>query len=145
MRTRLRAAELDQALAAGADPLASEELTLRAEQLAQPTRREDYARSLELVAESAQAGWLQTAPGPTIRNRKPVVKNQEALLALARRLRGTGPHCLRGLAMTDLLIHCGTSSLYAAPSPDQLRQKVEEILAALDVTGLRVNPDGGSR
>jgi hypothetical protein len=141
----LSAPKLDEALAQGVDPLESEELTLRAEQLVDPTKREDFARGLELIVEAAQGGWLQFVPGPTIHKRKPVVVNQEALLALARRLRGRGPHCLPGLAMTDLLLHSGTSALYAAPSPDQLSQTVEEILAALEVTGLGVNPDGGSR
>jgi hypothetical protein len=140
----LNASELDEALAGGADPLESEELTLRAEQLVDPTKREDFARSLELIVEAAQGGWLQFVPGPAIQKRKPVVHNQAALLALAQRLRGQGPHCLRGLAMTDQLIHCGTSCLYAAPSPDQLRLKVEQILAALDSTDLPVNPGGGS-
>lgn len=95
LRLRLRtlwiAPELDEALASGADPLVSEELTLRAQQLAEPEKRAEFARSIELIVEDAGAIGPQLVPGPTILKRGPIARNRSVLLALARRLRGQGP------------------------------------------------------
>jgi hypothetical protein len=151
LRARLRAAwsaaELDEALADGADPLASDELALRAAQLVEPATRAKLARSIELVVEQVAAGGPSPL-GPTILRREPIARNRPALLALARRLRREGFHCLRGLAMADRLIRLGDSPLYMALGPLQLTHRIEEILAALEPgwDGLPADmPHGDSR
>ena len=132
LRTAWSAAELDEALANGADPLASDELTLKAVHLVEPTRRAELARSLELIVGQVVAGGPSPRPGPTILRREPIVRNRRLLLALAQRLRGEGLHCLRGLALADRLVGFGDSPLYMALGPLQLANRVEETLAALE-------------
>lgn len=132
LRTAWSAAELDEALANGADPLASDELTLRAAQLVEPAKRAKLARSLELLVKRVARGGSSPVPGPTILRREPIVRNRPALLALSHRLRSDGLHCLPGLAMADRLITYGDSPLYMALGPLQLRHRIEEILAALE-------------
>jgi hypothetical protein len=135
LRTRLRtawsAAELDEALASGADPLASDELTLRASQLVRPEKRAELAQSLELVVRQVTSGGPSPS-GPTILRREPVARNRRALLVLAWRLRRDGLHCLRGLAMAERLIKYGDSPLYMALEPLELAHRVEEVQAALE-------------
>jgi hypothetical protein len=135
LRARLRAAwsapELDEELADGADPLASDELALRAAHLVRPTTRAKLSQALDLVVKQV-ATRGPSPPGPTILRREPIARNRPALLALARRLRGEGLHCLPGLAMADRLIGFGDSPLYMALDPLQLMHRVEEILAALE-------------
>lgn len=133
LRTKLRtawsAAELDEALVNGADPLASDELALRASQLVGQAKRRELARSLELIIKQVAAGG---APGPTILRREPIARNRRGLLALAWRLRREGLHCLPGLAMADRLIRYGDSPLYMALDSVELTHRIEEILAALE-------------
>lgn len=136
LRARLRAAwhaaNLDDALADGTDPLASDELALRALKLADPKNRAELARTLELVVNHVSARGPSPLPGPTILRRHPIARNRSELLALAWRLRTDGIHCLRGLAMADRMIRYGDSPLYMALGPLQLRHRIEETLAALE-------------
>lgn len=136
LRVRLRvawcAADLDEALADGADPLASDELTLRATKLVDPAKRAELVRTLELVVSHVSAGGPSPFPGPTILRRQPIARNRPELLALAWRLRIEGVHCLRGLAMADRMIRYDDSPLYMALGPLQLRHGIEETLAALE-------------
>ena len=136
LRTRLRtkwsAAELDEALAAGTDPLGSEELALRSDQLVEPARRAELARSLELVLEHVARGRSSPVPGPTILRRAPIRSNRAALRTLARRLRSDRLQCLAGLAMADRFVRYGDSPLYMGLDSLQLRHRIEEILAALE-------------
>ena len=132
LRTAWSAAELDDALANGADPLASDVLALRATQLVKPAMRAELARSLELVVEQVARKGPSPRPGPTILRREPIARNRPGLLALARRLRTEGLHCLPGLAMADRLIRYGDSPLYLALDPLQLSRRIEETLAALE-------------
>jgi hypothetical protein len=131
LRARWSAPELDERLAAGADPLGSAELALRSEQLVEPSRRAALARSIELVVEAAD-GRSSPVPGPTILRRTPITKNRAALLTLAERLKSKGLQCLPGLAMADRLVRFGDSPLYVALDEAQLRYRIDEILAALD-------------
>ena len=132
LRTAWSAAELDEALANGANPLASDELALRAVQLVKPARRAELARSLELVVEQVAGKGPSPRPGPTILRREPIARNRPGLLALARRLRTEGLQCLPGLAMADRLIGHRDSPLYMALDPLQLSRCIEETLAALE-------------
>jgi hypothetical protein len=132
LRARWSAAELDEALTDGADPMASDELALRAAELVKPERRFELAESLERVVEQVAAGGPSPVPGPTILRREPIARNLSGLLALVDRLRAEGLHCLRGLAMADRLIRYGDSPLYMALDPLQLRHRTQEALAALE-------------
>jgi hypothetical protein len=136
LRTKLRTAwsadELDEALANGADPLASDELTLRADQLVKPTTRVELAQTLELIVEQVGCGGPSPLPGPTILRREPIARNCPGLLTLAQRLRRDGLQCLPGLAMADRMIRYGDTPLYMGLDPQQLMHRIEEILAALE-------------
>jgi hypothetical protein len=132
LRTAWRAAELDEALADGEDPLKTEELALRACQLVKPAKRAELARSVEVIVKQVAAGGPSPVPGPTILRREPVARNRRGLQALARRLRDEGMHCLPGLAMADRLIRFGDSPLYMALDPLQLTHRIEEVLAAFE-------------
>jgi hypothetical protein len=136
LRARRRAAwnadKLDEALADGADPLASDELALTAARLVEPGRRVELADSLERLVERVVAGGPSPVPGPTILRREPIARNLGGVLALADRLRAEGLHCLRGLAMADRLVRYGDSPLYLAMGPLQLRHRIHETLAALE-------------
>ena len=118
-------------MADGADPLGSDELALRATDLVKPETRAALARSLERVAEQVAAGGPSPL-GPTILRREAVARNRAGVLALAARLRRDGVHCLRGLAMADVLVRRGDGPLYMALDPLQLEHRIEEILAALE-------------
>ena len=132
LRTAWKAPELDDALADGADPLASAELALKAAQLVKPRKRAELAQALELLVEQVISGGPSPLPGPAILRREPIARNLAGLLVLARRLRSEGLHCLRGLAMADRLVHYGDSPLYAALGSLELQHRIEEILAALE-------------
>jgi hypothetical protein len=135
LRSRLRAilktAELDEALANGADPLASPELRLQAMKLVEPARRARLARSLDAIAEAVLAG-APSPPGPTILRRRSIRPNCRRLRILARRLRDDHLHCLPGLALADRTIAFGDSPLYVALGPTQLEHRLEDIMAALE-------------
>jgi len=132
LRTAWRAAELDDALTSGEDPLKTEELALRASQLVEPEKRAALAESLEQIVKQVAAGGPSPIPGPKILRRGPVARNRRGLQALARRLRDERIHCLPGLAMADRLISFGDSPLYMALDPLQLTHRIEETLAAFE-------------
>jgi len=132
LRAAWRAADLDDALADGADPLESDELALRAMKLVDPANRAELVRTLELVVNHVSARGLSPLPGPTILRRQPIARNRPELLTLAWRLRTDGVHSLRGLAMADRMIRYVDSPLYMALGPLQLRHRIEETLAALE-------------
>lgn len=131
IRTALRAAELDESLAGGADPLASDELTLRATQLVASGKRLELARALEMIIAQVEMGGC-SPPGPTILRRDPISRNGSGLRALVRRLASDDLQCLPGLAMADRLIRYGDTPLYMALDSLQLRYRIEEVTAALE-------------
>jgi hypothetical protein len=127
--------KLDQALAAGADPLSSDGLLWRAQQLTEPGQRLTFADTIELIVGEVRHGGPQMLAGPALTRRDVVRDNQSLLLVLAARLRDDGPHGLRGLAMVDLLVGYRDSTLYQGPSALQLKWSLLEVLARLDVGG----------
>jgi hypothetical protein len=132
LRASLRAAELDEQLAIGVDPLCSDLLLWRAQQLVEPDERAGFAKSLETIVNEIDRGGPHRLAGPQTLCRDLVKDNRSLLLVLAERLRADGPHGLRGLAMADLLVHYRDSALYRAQSPLQLKWKLLEVLAALE-------------
>jgi hypothetical protein len=132
LRSHLKAAELDEALAAGADPLASEQLLWRAQQLTEPRRRLELAETLQQIVDEVDLGRPQELDGRQTMRRDVIKTNRALLLVLAERLRADDPLALRGLAMVELLVSYGDGPLYRGPSPLQLKFNLLEALAALD-------------
>ena len=130
LRTFIRVAELDTALAGGADPRASRELALRAQQLRSPRKRIALARAIERVVASVTPADARIAVG--VFRPGPVINNGPLLLALAERLRAAAPVRLRGLAMVDRFLHESDSTLYGAESAVELEREVTSLLAALE-------------
>lgn len=131
-RSFRKAAELDEALAAGSDPLASETLLWRADQLIEVEQRVGFAETLEGVVDEAARGGPQMLPGRRPGWREVIRANRSLLLVLAERLRSDGPQGLRGLAKVDLLVGYGDSALYRGSSALQLKVELLEALVALD-------------
>lgn len=133
LRVALKALDLDQALAGGADPTESRELTLRADQLVEPDKRERMAESIDNALYLAAADPV-TALGSTRLpfRRDRVEANRERLVELAGKLRGRGPHALTGLAMAAVLVEDARGPVYANGGPDGLAHAVERTLTALD-------------
>src|SRR5688500_6535045 len=100
LRVGLKALDLDQALAGGADPTESRELTLRAAQLIEPGKRELLAESIDNVLYVAAADPVTTLGSTRVPFRRDRIEaNRDQLVELAGKLRSRGPHALRGLAM----------------------------------------------
>jgi hypothetical protein len=135
LRVRWNRRELDAALADGVNPGKSEELALRAAQLAEPATRARIAAGIENLFRLATEG-----PGPRATtamvvstfDRHRVAANRPGLAALAARLRGEGPHTVRGLAMASILLDDDESPLYDRTTVDELEPAVRATIWALD-------------
>ena len=127
-----QARELDELLASGADPIASDELSLRAGQLASARRRGRFACILRGAVELADAPFDPVRLGRPVIRRAQVQENRELLLELADRLRGGGYLHPRGLAITSLLVGDGVSALYSKAAGSSLNAAVGQALLALD-------------
>ena len=134
LRVRRKRRELDAELASGADPETSDELALRAEQLRDQANRLLLASQIENIYRLATEGpgaRASTAMSAGFFDGFRVAANRPGLEALAARLRGRGPHSLRGLAMTSVLVEDTESPLYASTSVDELEPAVRRATAAL--------------
>jgi hypothetical protein len=129
--------ELDAALADGADPTESPQLTLRAQQLVGSGKRAELATSIHALIDIADR-----RPHPLQATFRPsqVQANRSSLLELAERLRGQGPHALRGLAMTTRLIEDGRGPLYPDNGPRTLECAVHDAISGLETEPLRTDP-----
>jgi len=112
---RVRAAGLDRALAAGADPLGSAALAARATRLGDPRTRAAVADQLD--------GLLQAARHPRGHSRIPpqraaVIANANGLHHLAEVLRGSEPLDVSGVAMLNDLLRDATGPAYVGPGRD---------------------------
>ena len=133
-RVWLKSLELDAALAGGANPAQSDELAVRAEQLAQPSRRRELAEAimhLIAIADRNNRAAIVT-PDPPFRPRQ-VQANRSLLLELAERLRGHRRPALRGVAMTSLMLEDGRGPLTTDSNPATLERAVRACLSAVDV------------
>lgn len=132
--THWHARRLDRELAAGADPIASDELSLRVGQLAAGATRARLAGALRDAVAVANG---RHAPLTVTRLQRVTVRaNQELLLALADRVRDGGVVGVRGLAMVSWLLEDRGSPLYASGSGRPLAVTALEALVELD-RGLR--------
>jgi hypothetical protein len=137
LRVRWKRRELDAALAHGANPVTTEELALRAEQLQDPATRARLAAHYENLFRLATEG---PGPGATTAvvvapfDARRVAADRPVLAALAETLRGPGPHEVRGLAMASNLLEDAEGPLYARSSVDELEPAVRRAIAALEPT-----------
>jgi hypothetical protein len=132
-RVWLHDLELDAALAGGADRGQSEELELRAEQLAARNKRDELASSITHligIADRHSRGAIATPYAPF--RPKQVQANRSLLLKLEQRLGGYRPVALRGLALTSLMLENGRGPLTIDSNPVTLERAVRSALSALD-------------
>ena len=115
LRIAAHGQRLDEALAAGASPEFSDELTIRAQQLLR--RRADLARGLRRAASGrsrgfpvSSAAWLDAQP---------------ALLALADDLDDFADPAPRGVALAMRLLTDPAGPLYRSSRPGELRAAAE--------------------
>jgi hypothetical protein len=128
--TRWRAHSLDRRLAAGADPIESDQLALRVSQLGSPAARARLARTLRSAVRRAteyQPAW----PSTRLRTAE-VRKNRELLLAVAERIADGEPVGVRGLAMTARLLDDSRSPLFSDRAERPLSVATFEALIQLD-------------
>jgi hypothetical protein len=128
-----RRLDLDAALAGGTDPIRSEELELRAEQLADRKTRNELATEITRLIRIADGHGRRPlrAPGPPFRPAQ--VRANRALLAeLAARLLGPRSVALPGMALTSLLLKGGRGPLTTDSDPLILERAVRATLASLN-------------
>lgn len=132
LRVRWRAIRLDRMLAAGADPLESEELMLRADQLRRPRTHERLARSIARLSSLADdSAGHHVGPSRLPFRRDRVRENRHLLARIGEVLLSPGPNRLRGVAMTSELLEDGRGPLYANDTPADLARSLEQTLDAL--------------
>ncbi|HET8820102.1 MAG TPA: hypothetical protein VFM57_01020 [Thermoleophilaceae bacterium] len=132
MTTRWRARALDDQLAFGADPMQSDELSLRAGQLGSPKTRRRLACALRgVVALAGRDAYPIAVAAPPIR-RAEVRANRVVLLELAERLCSSEPAGAQGLAIASKLIGDRRSPLYSGQSDRPLPMFAFEALVAMD-------------
>jgi hypothetical protein len=126
--TRSRAADLDRRLAKGADPMQSDELSLRVGQLGSAGTRSRLAGALRRAVEIASG---RHPPLVATRLRRPEIQeNENLLLTLADRLHDGEPLGVEGLAMTARLVDDRSSPMYRAGA--SLPDALSEVLTALE-------------
>jgi hypothetical protein len=122
--------ELDEQLAAGAQPSAGSLLHDRAQQLGSPTERAKIARAFEKTLDEARKPAPIHGAGAPLRRRE--IRNcDEDIIALVRRLVDERPIDVQGAAMSELLITDGASPLYRA-GDRSLRFAIRSARLALD-------------
>jgi hypothetical protein len=138
----LRGGSLDRALAAGADPAASRELTARASIVTSPRFRRALAEGLER--------WLQAAYGrPHSRRVLPprslAAANAGQVRDLIAQLRGSAPLYARGVAAVDELLSDTTGPAYRGDG-DTLARRLAEARTGMDgpVPGAIQRTPGGT-
>jgi hypothetical protein len=126
---RLHATRLDERLAAGDDPVESQELAARAALLLRPRMRHSLATGLRRAVAEARLGVCARSSAVRV-DRPGVAACAPELLALAAELgdRGVRP---QGVALTRLLLCDGSGPLYQPGSECELRQEVDAARAAL--------------
>ena len=126
--TWLRASDLDRDLAAGADPMQTDELSLRVGQLRSAETRTSFACALRGAVETAYKP--PTLPSSLIRRRE-IQANGALLLELSERL-AEGPVSIQGLAMVSVLLGDGSSPLFHKHATAPLSVAAAEALVALE-------------
>jgi hypothetical protein len=132
VRARLHRSALTESLSEGADPESSPELALRARQLVGGTERRILSRTLERTLDDVRRPKL-TLGGGTLVRRQEVLRAQQPLQLMIKRLRDDRPVAVEGMALIERLITDGTwSPLYNATAPGALRRLTVLATAALE-------------
>jgi hypothetical protein len=127
-----QAHELDEKLARGTDPITSDELSLRAGQLASARSRRKFACVLRGAVALADAPFDPFRMGRPVIRRAQIQENRRLLLELADRLGAGGILGVRGLAITSLLVRDGVSPLYSKAARSSLKASAGHALVALN-------------
>ena len=127
-----RAYDLDRRLADGADPMRSDELSLRVGQLGSARTRARLAGALRAAVELADRQRDPLRMQPPLIRRSEVRANRQLFLELAERLGSGGPLGLEGLALTSLLVGEAPSPLYHTDAARSLMVSAFEALVALE-------------
>jgi hypothetical protein len=135
-----RAHELDDQLSHGADPMDSDELSLRVAQLGSERTRRRLVCALRAAVELADRPFDPLRMGRPLIRRSEVREHRELLLELAARLAAGGPHGVEGLAVTSRLVGDGMSPLFCKSANGSLRTSATSALLALE----RGHPTGGN-
>jgi hypothetical protein len=134
--TRWRARELDRQLAAGADPMQNDQLSLRVGQLGSSRSRRRIACALRgAVALAERDAYPVMVAAPRIQ-RAAVRASGGLLLEIAERLVSCEPVGVRGVAIASQLIEDRRGPLYRDDAARPLTVTAFEALVALD-RGLR--------
>jgi hypothetical protein len=131
-----RRSDLDQQLAAGADPRTDPSLKLRAAQLCRMRVRRAIARRLGEMIDAARSG--SDGPmsiGPVAGAQ--ILAEADALRDLAVRLVGVRPVNPMGVALAKVLVSDAHSPLRVGGEPGMLRAAARLATAALDAPGQR--------
>ena len=126
-----RSSALDRELAAGVDPLTSDELSLRAGQLQSAKSRTRLACGLRGAVNLSGRPFDPLGLPPSLIRRSEVQANKDLLLELAERVTAT-PVSTEGLARTSVLIADGSSPMYRGSAGPPLRVAAFEALVALE-------------
>ncbi|MGN6586645.1 MAG: hypothetical protein ACTHKT_04120 [Solirubrobacterales bacterium] len=127
--SRLR---FDRALAGGADPSASPELALRAEQLQSPKGRGRIARGIDrLIAIASADPRRHVGPSMLPFRHQRVRPNLDRFEELADVLRSAGSHSVKGVAMASTLLEDGRGPLYASDHADKLREALDATISEI--------------
>jgi len=132
LRTSVRRAKLTRSLAEGADPGASDELALRAQQLTSERNRKMLARSLRRsIAEAHRPA--RTRGVASIIDRRAVLDAEPAIAELIEHLLEPRPVQAAGMAMVELILtNADRSPLYNPSEPGALRQTIRVATATLE-------------
>lgn len=128
---RLRAWQLDVALAAGASPDSSAALSLRARTLISSKTRRELARAIRHLLHRAERPHHPFDPTVWICRRE-ILAASAALEELAERLREPGPVDVRGIAQVKLLLTDGSGPLYNRPHTRDLPRSLQAAIDALE-------------
>ncbi len=129
--TLSRSSTLDRQLAAGVDPLTSDELSLRAGQLQSAKGRARLACGLRGAVNRSVRPFDPLALPPSLLRRSEVQENMDLLLELADRVTAA-PVSTEGLARTSMLIADGSSPMFHGGARTSLRVAAFEALVAVE-------------
>ena len=131
LTARWRAGELDRQLAAGASLGAGALLALRGQRLTSRRYRARLAAGLTRAVRDAEAGTrgFSAAVRP---DQCEVIGARTVLATLDRRLRAAEPVSAQGVALLELLLTDGTSSLYRPTELGALGSELRAAAAALE-------------
>lgn len=122
---------LDRMLIDGADPVATDELALRAFQLSRPSHRRALAASVDDAVRSAATRRRRRSPAAPRLAREGIGPARSSLAELSRALREEPVVAARGVALARRLLTDGAGPLYVESGSAALRIAVEETVRAL--------------